>query len=111
MYSSDSQKHLSAGRTWQRATYAERKMLLLAAGHTDHIRHTYKHFDQLPPEIKLDLNKLHTQKQLGQRRVIDVLRNAQAIGCKLVIDNGEVVVTPTVLPGQREIGFFSKVAA
>jgi hypothetical protein len=92
MYTNESAKQHSASRVWQRATYTERNALMIEAGHGHKsIFHTYKHFDELPPEIKVDLNNAHTRKLQtsteGNRLVIDVLRNAQELGCRLVVNS------------------------
>lgn len=91
MFSTDTEKIYSAARTWQRASYAERQMMMLEAGHAETRLHTYKHWEQLPMELRLDLNAKHTKKLHpgtgGKRRVIDVLRNAQALGCRLTVNS------------------------
>lgn len=86
--------------------------MLADAGFKDNpALHNWQNFDELPTELIVDLNNAHTKKlsQPHNQRVIDVLKRAHAKGCRLVIDNdGEVIATPEVMPGQRVIANIHK---
>lgn len=63
MYVPD-EKFCSCRSVWDSSNKLKRRILLLEAGYMATVLYAYRRFDELPIEVKVDLNYLQTRKMV-----------------------------------------------